>query len=987
MSKSVSDLHRDLDWNPDNGESHSMQINNDDRAVDPVSQSQGQFIHDAVYRALPTSTISPRGTRLSIENNDGRIGVLELQRVDDYEKSTRKGGQLGQTIPSKSTFIHASGVGSRRASQQLDYADSPQRRASVQSVQSRASTALYTSPTRRSSLRSSAQNIQASPNRASLFGNHSAAPNAQANLSDFPLLERIPIIGKQSYNGTIKELRNRINGLQNLSLKLHGGAHEKLFDSLQNKVVKLSQSARVHQHELDGMRTEIEYLLNEIITQQNMREELYGKVDTLEESKRELLGSIRELNGKIRERNGDILEWKEKMKNKNQIVKLKEDKVESLNKQLAYQSAEIAHGQKMTEKNLQRLQAHIKRVSSELKTEKEIGDGLRFKLNGANLKNHQFEDDIKGLDDKVTFFREFKEKSERLQDEVASLQMEVSSTKERLYKTEDALESEKNKSSGLNLEKLEMNSEINRLESSEQSLQENLSAITKELDNRMMELKDLNELKDAEVRIKEKYKTDLESERKERMSMEEEHRNFAGSMKEKLNMMETEVTTKEMTIDDLRDQMAAQQSMYEDKLENKGKEHREQVAAIKGEYIAQCNQYESRVIAMSKSNGELQSGMNRIKKDYSKLSNIWENDQQTIKSLSQQIEHSRTRIEKLISEGHRKGLQNDEQKLDLRNLKSELSQMNKMMENKDQLVQNQNAELSDLRKRINELLDLLDAKDSTVSEYAQQIKRLSAVQERLESLTKDHEEVQTQNSRLVAALQSEKGVNRKMDEKLKSTSKSFGEMIQKDQEELNKLNKLLKETQRDSTKKSKKIERLSTSLEDVKRNGAEERELLQDTVERLRKDVSNLKKTHDSSKEMWAKRVRKLSVQSERDQDTIEQREKEMMKHAIEMAKLKSQIAITAQSSYVSRNPSIEKSTDNAKSYLVDQLNQQKNEIKNLYTLLNSESRRNNSSHRHHFGVRNNDLGDSSLVDSSREGSAYATSASMDREQRRQIIP
>ena len=367
---------------------------------------------------------------------------------------------------------------------------------------------------------------------------------------------------------------------------------------------------------------------------------------------------------------------------------------------------------------------------------------------------------------------------------------------------------------------------------------------------------------------------------------------------------------------------------------------------------------------MSKSNGELQNAMNRIKKDYSKLSGIWENDQQTIKSLSQQMEHSRSRIEKLITESHRKGLQNEEQKLDLRNLKSELNQTTKMMENKGQIINDQNAELSDLRKRINELLDLLDSKDATVSEYAQQIKALSAMKERLEAMTRDHEEVQTQNSRLVAALQAEKGMNRKMDEKLKSSSKSFGEMIQKDQEELNKLNKLLKETQRDSTKKSKKIDRLVTSLEDTKRNGAEERELLQSTGDRLQKDVVNLRKTHESAKEMWTKRVRKLSHQSERDQESIEQRDREMMKHAIEMAKLKSQIAITAQSSCSgSRNLSV----DNSKSYLLDQLNQQKNEIQNLYSLLHAESRRNSKD------IENSG---SMIVDNSREGSVYATSAS-----------
>ena len=839
-----------------------------------------------------------------------------------------------------------------------------------------------------------------------MFGHH-GVQSSHANLSDFPLLERIPIIGKQSYNATIKELRTRINGLQTLSLKLHGGAHEKLFDSLQSKVVRLSQSARVHQHELDGMRTEIEYLLNEIITQQNMREELYAKVDAMEEGKRELLGEIRDLNGTIRRQNGHVLEWKDKTRSTERAVAAKEEEAASLQKQLSYQSAEIAHGQKMTEKNLQRLQGHIKRASGELKAEKDVTDGLRFELNGAHLKVHQLEDAIKTLEEKLTFFREFKERAERLQDEVGALQMAVSSTKERLYGVEDALDSEKKKTSTLNLEGLELKSALKRSESAEMALQENLSALTKELEARSMELKELRERKDAEVRIKEQLRGELESERKERASLEEEHRIHSASMAQKVNLFQTELTAKQLATEELRDEIAAQRAQFEDVVECKGKEHREQVAAIKSEYIAQCNQYEARVIALSTANGELQNGVSRLKADYSKLSGLWEHDQQSIKGLGQQLEHSRARTEKLIAESHRKGLQREEHKLDIRNLRSELAQTVQMAENKDRLVQSQGAELADLRKRINELLDLLDAKDAAVSEYAQKNKALSAVQERLTAVTAERDEVQTQNGRLMVALQSEKGVHRKMEEKLKASSKSLSAMIQKDQEELNKLSKLLKETQRDCAKKSKKVERLTAALEEVKRNGAEERELLQDAVERLRKDTANLKKTHDSAKAVWAQRVRKLSVQSERDQDTIGQREQEMMKQLVEMAKLKSQIAITAQqNSFAALQPArnattIESATDNAKSYLVDQLNQQKNEIKNLYSLLGTESRRNGGSgsgshRRHHLTVsRSNDVeaADSSnnREDTTREGSIYgngtSAASSMDREQRRQILP
>eukprot|EP01083_Nonionella_stella_P049149 131119_1 len=184
--KTVSSLHRDLD-----GDSESAIPSRGDDISSRIRDEQ------MMYHVLPSSTMSPKAARITVQKDNGQVQILNIERT-------------------KHEPAHAS-------------------------------------------------------------------TRAKDESTEFPLLERIPIIAKQTYTASVKDLINRINALQTLSLKLHSGADEALFDKLQKKVVKLSQSGRAHHHALDGMRLEVKYLLNEISTQQNMREELYIKIEGMGE--------------------------------------------------------------------------------------------------------------------------------------------------------------------------------------------------------------------------------------------------------------------------------------------------------------------------------------------------------------------------------------------------------------------------------------------------------------------------------------------------------------------------------------------------------------------------------------------------------------------------------------------------------------------------------------------------------------------------------
>ena len=924
VSKSAKSLHDDL-------ESMPTKINDSDSDSPSLDLNYGNATKGAnrprtvrisnipyeqiVYKVLPSSTMSPKATKITVHEDDGNTKVLDLQRIQTQKQQYHPHHTIQNFV------------------------------ANVDNINRNESMINNVPQTERQSLENMIPKV--SPNRASLFGNFEDGKRA-GNLTEFPLLERIPIIGKQAYNATIKELRNRINGLQTLSLKLHSGAEEKLFDILQKKVVKLSQSGRAHQHQLDGMRLEIEYLLNEIISQQNMRQELYTKIDTMDESKKELLIQIRESNSKLHQQNNIISEWRAKYDEKQENLKEKDRKIERLNKRLTYQEAEIDHGKKITEQNLNRLQTLIKKINNDLKTEKELNDSLRFKLNGANLKIHKFKDDVKDLQGKVTFYEQFKEKSEKQQERIAEFQIEVSNKKEKLERTKELLQDEQNKNAVLNGDILELKQTINRMENTELSLQDNITSLTKELETRSAELKQEKAFNEAEIKRKNSIKAELDNERKLKNDLEEDYEELTKNYKAKLIMMEDEMKTKEMGLRELRHQYKEQGLLYEEKMDDQERQNRDSIKSIKTEYITQCSEYENRVLMINKENENLQNAIKRIQTDYQKLSNIWENDQQTIKNMTIQMESAREKIDKLIGESHKKSIKIEELRLDIKNSKNECEQLNKIMMNKDKLIESQSKELQDLRKRVNELLDLLDAKDQSITSYTKQIKKLNVVQDKYKKLCKDYEELQINKSRITTALQSEKAITKKLDEKLKSSSKSFSEMISKDQEELNKLNKLLKTTQKECNKKSKKAERLSVTLEDIKRNFHEERELLQDAMERLKKDYGNLQATNDSSKELWEKRVKNLSEKLEKYEDTIDLREKEIMRMSIDMAKIKSQIAVTAQQTHYEQqthykqqknydgiNKNINGKNGGSKNYLVDQLNQQKQEIDNLYSLLN----------------------------------------------------
>ena len=127
------------------------------------------------------------------------------------------------------------------------------------------------------------------------------------------------------------------------------------------------------------------------------------------------------------QRDCDILDWKGQKKKKAQA-----DRVGSLKKHLAYQSTVIAHEQKMLEEVLQRLLAHTKQVHCEVQAGREGCDYLRDKVYGANLILQQYVADFRCLNDKISCFREYKQRYERIRDEVAYLQRQVNGTGEDL---------------------------------------------------------------------------------------------------------------------------------------------------------------------------------------------------------------------------------------------------------------------------------------------------------------------------------------------------------------------------------------------------------------------------------------------------------------------------------------------------------------------------------------------------------------------------
>merc|ERR1712176_1558864 len=182
-----------------------------------------------------------------------------------------------------------------------------------------------------------------------------------------------------------------------------------------------------------------------------------------------------------------------------------------------------------------------------------------------------------------------------------------------------------------------------------------------------------------------------------------------------------------------------------------------------------------------------------------------------------------------------------------------------MMDDKNMMIKNQAIECDELKTRRNELLDLLDAKEAKINDDTERIKKLNVVVDKFKALMKDNEQLEAQKGRLSNALETEKNLTKKLDEKLKSSSKAFSEMLNKDQEELSTLNGLLQSQQKEIYKKKKKVDKLSIILEDIKKNFDEERNLMEDTIGRLRIDYNNLAKTSSASMVMWDKKIKSLA--------------------------------------------------------------------------------------------------------------------------------
>ena len=245
-----------------------------------------------------------------------------------------------------------------------------------------------------------------------------------------------------------------------------------------------------------------------------------------------------------------ITEWRSKHDDKSENVKEKERMIHRLTKRLTYQEAEIDHGKKVTEQNLNRLQQHIKKISDDFKTEKELNDSLRFKLNGANLKIHKFKDDIKDLR-KVTFYEQFKEKSKTTR-QIAQFQTDIIDKQAKLEDAKTSLEAEKEKNHVLNEDNLQLRASINTLENTELSLNENINSLTKELESTSSALRSEQHAKVAEMNKKDILQQQLNNERQMKDSLEADYNKLSETFKEKINSLQDEIKDKETYIDDLR---------------------------------------------------------------------------------------------------------------------------------------------------------------------------------------------------------------------------------------------------------------------------------------------------------------------------------------------------------------------------------------------------------------------------------------------------
>lgn len=141
------------------------------------------------------------------------------------------------------------------------------------------------------------------------------------------------------------------------------------------------------------------------------------------------------------------------------------------------------------------------------------------------------------------------------------------------------------------------------------------------------------------------------------------------------------------------------------------------------------------------------------------------------------------------------------------------------------------------------------------------------------------------------------------------------------------------------------MDKLSITLQNIKRNFNEERDLLQNTIDRLRNDYNNLAKTNSASKALSDKKFKSLFEKLDKQERVIEDKDHEMMRMSIDFAKIKSEVAMTAKYTDLSSHSARKRinldqaKNDGAKCYF-DRLSKHDNEIEleDLYAMLNEES-------------------------------------------------
>lgn len=145
--------------------SNHLQINGEQELLDDE--------YTLMYKILPTSTMSPKKTSIICKDDDGHVNRLEIERVY-YPNNIRE----SQIRTKKKLF-------------------------------------------RKKRLSSTQKTKKSQMKNISHLKISDKTRNTMRNL----LTDKIPIIGKQTYCSTLKDLRSKIGKIQTFSLKLHSYVH------------------------------------------------------------------------------------------------------------------------------------------------------------------------------------------------------------------------------------------------------------------------------------------------------------------------------------------------------------------------------------------------------------------------------------------------------------------------------------------------------------------------------------------------------------------------------------------------------------------------------------------------------------------------------------------------------------------------------------------------------------------------------------------